>query len=240
MKTILKICVKCGVEKSSRYISKFNGTCKNCRLTKEEQALLLTKLKQCEHCKNFVKSSQCRHKYCKDCSKKGIGRKYQSKYLQEHYKGDKNPNYTDGKSKVSIYRSREWRETKKIVNPVCPITGLTKKLHYHHIIPARLLSNEEKYNTYNIIALHPCYHKLLHHHRLDIELLPILYPLYKLGAPQLQEEFVRLLVQFCNNHQIDVMMYQDKHLVQHVPSNYYKTIKNRFPEFFQQEFAHLL
>ena len=235
--TIFSLCKKCNNKYPSskgranncpnckNTISKkiYNRICKSCNLT-------ATKLNPVH-----IKSS-----ICKSCSQKGLGRKYQSIFMSNKQKGKNNSNFIHGNSTVKIWQNSRWVKLRKNYNnKVCLKCNSTNNIHLHHIIPQCLLSFEEKFNLFNIIPLCANHHKELHHLQLDIELLPILYQQYKKDVLELQQFFSHL-PQFQSMNLFPDKKYDEISLIQLTPKNYYKTIQNLHPEFFQQEFDHLL
>lgn len=228
-------CKKCGkkcLSSEARY-----GNCNSCK--KEYKA------KEDRYCKSCgVKSTKdnavSQHKYCKCCTSKGLGRKNQGDIISQKYKGENNPNYTNGKSKKKLWQDKYWTKLRKnYPNKVCAKCSSTKSIHLHHIIPQAFLSKEERYNLDNIIPLCELHHKELHHLQLDIVLLPILYQQYKKDARGLQQ----LL---CSQHEFQSMScegdekYYKLSLIRLVPKNYRKILLNLHPQFVQQEFSYLL
>lgn len=155
-----------------------------------------TKWVICKICGDQSPSAKARTGYCTNCTKSGYGKKNQGKIISEKYKGENNPNYLNGNSIITEYQSNDWYKLKKQLNfKKCFLTGLDNNIDYHHILPRWFcrLVNIDVFDTNNIIGINHEYHKVIHHLRLDILLLPNLYSLYKKDAHLLQSEFLNLL-----------------------------------------------
>lgn len=174
------------------------------------------RLKQCTVCLEYVPSAKCRQKYCKSCALKGEGRKRQGIAISKQYKGENNPNYLHGKSKTHDCSTKEWKQVRTSLNSgVCELTNLTTKLECHHIIPRWFckLAGIDIFDPQNLILLNHDYHKVIHHLKLEILLLPILYFLYKKDAPQLRKYFLGQL-KFHKVHLFPVETIQELHCFQ--------------------------
>ena len=175
-----------------------------------------TKWVTCRSCGEQSPKSKARTGYCKDCTVQGLGKKNQGKIISKRYKGSGNPNYLDGSSDSTEYTNNDWYVLKKSLNyNTCALSGLTNNIDYHHIIPRWFckIANIDVYDKNNIIGLNHDYHKAVHHLRLDVLLLPILYSLYKKDALQLQSQFLNLL-QSHKVHQYPVDQLQSLSLFQ--------------------------
>jgi len=175
-----------------------------------------TKWVICRACGNQSPSSKARNRYCEDCTFQGFGKKNQGRTISEKYKGANNPNYLNGKSPSTDYnRNNWWKLKQKLKFTKCALTDKTENIDYHHIIPRWFctISGIDVYDENNIIGLNHDYHKVVHHLRLDIVLLPTLYSLYKTDALQLHKEFVNLLLQH-KVHQYPVEQLQSLDLFQ--------------------------
>jgi len=212
----------------------------NCNACKKKTAP--KKDKYCKSCgiKSCINNLVNNHLYCKSCTIKGLGRKNQGIIVSQKYKGESNPNYTNGNSKKNLWQDAHWTKLRKnYSNKVCAKCSSVKAIHLHHIIPQAFLNKEERYNLNNIIPLCELHHKELHHLQLDIVLLPILYQQYKKDAQELQQ----LL---CSQPEFQSMSYEgdEKYyklsLIRLLPKNYHKTLLNLHPEFVQQEFPHFV
>lgn len=231
--TIKKACKTCGKICTSSEVKYSN--CNDC---KKNKITLLNNKIICKICKN--PSKYRKSLICQICSKQGFGKKEQARILSEKYKGGNNPNFTNGTSDIKFYNTSTWRNIKKIFrNARCSKCNIDKNIQLHHIIPAVFLNEQEKINTNLLIPLCINHHKELHHLRLDIELLPILYQQYKkdvLGLRQFLIDQPLFQSMSCNPDE----KYDELFLIQCIPSNYLKIVQNLHPEFFQQEFDHLL
>jgi hypothetical protein len=194
-----------------------------------------TKWINCKSCGEQSPKSKARKGYCKNCTSEGLGKKNQGKIISKKYKGAGNPNYLNGLSTSLEYQSNDWYKIKKHLNyKTCAISGLTNNIDYHHIIPRWFckIANIDIYDKNNIIGLNHDYHKVVHHLQLDIELLPILYFLYKKDAHQLQSQFVNLL-QLYKVHQYPVHQLQSLNLFQLARYPGKKKLLDLLPEFLQ-------
>ena len=192
-----------------------------------------TKWKECKLCGELSPSSKARSGYCETCTAKGLGKKEQGKQISSAYKGKGNPNYLDGSSKSLEYQTNSWYSLKKELNyTTCALTGLTEDIDYHHIIPRWFcnLVGIDVFEHANIIGLNHQYHKAVHHLQLDVLLLPILYPLYKKDAHQLQSGFVHLL-QLHKVHQFPLNQLQSLSLFQVSRYPGKKKLLDLLPEF---------
>jgi hypothetical protein len=199
-----------------------------------------TKWKECKLCGELSSSSKARAGYCQSCTAKGLGKKEQGKQISFMYKGEGNPNYLDGSSKSTEYQTNSWYSLKKELNyTTCALTGSTKDIHYHHIIPRWFckLVNIDVFEPTNIIGLNHQYHKAVHHLQLDVLLLPILYPLYKKDAHQLQSHFVHLL-QLHKVHQFPLNQLQSLSLFQVSRYPGKRKLFDLLPEFLQPFLDH--
>ena len=235
--SIFKICKKC----KNKYPSSKgrHGKCPDCKNQISKRVLD----RVCKICKIVATSENpvfLKSHICKNCSKTGIGRKLQAVAISNLQTGTNNSNFVHGNSTVKMWQNSKWVKLRKnYPNKICLKCGSTTNIHLHHIIPQCLLPYEEKFNLHNIIPLCSNHHKELHHLQLDIVLLPNLYQQYKKDAQELQQ-FFYLQPQFQSMSLIPLKKYDDISLIQLTPKNYYKTIQKYYPEFFQQEFAHLV
>jgi predicted RNA-binding Zn-ribbon protein involved in translation (DUF1610 family) len=200
-----------------------------------------TKWITCKACGNQTPKSKARHHYCKDCSKEGKGRKNQGKLISTIYKGENNPNYLNGQAPITDYNRNDWYKLKKELNyKECSLTGITDNIDYHHIIPRWFctLVDIDVYDKNNIIGINHQYHKVVHHLQLDIQLLPILYYVYKMDAQLLHIQFVSLLKQY-KVHQYPVEQLQSLSLFQLARYPGKKKLLNHLPEFLQPFLNHL-
>lgn len=189
--------------------------------------------KTCKSCNKKSKSAECRQGYCKTCSKNKEGRKNQGEIISKKYKKEGNPNYFNGNSRNTIYSKTKWKQLKKELNyKNCLISNKEYNLDYHHILPAWFckLVNIDLYDTNNIVSINHEYHKAIHHLKLDILLLPTLYPLYKKDAHLLHKEFLHQM-KFRKVHLFDVEKLQQQHLFQIARFPGRKKLLNLLPEF---------
>ena len=228
-------CKKCGKEclrLEVRY-----GNCNSCKKAQKDLTPKYCRICNVLSCKENKVNA---HLYCKSCSSKGIGRQNQAKIVSKKYKGEGNPNFTNGLSVKNLWQDAKWTKLRKnYPNKICAKCASTKSIHLHHIVPQGFLTLQERYNLDNIIPLCELHHKELHHLQLDIVLLPILYQQYKKDARELQQ----LL---CSQPEFQSMSYEgdEKYyklsLIRLVPKNYHKILLNLHPEFVAQEFPHLV
>jgi hypothetical protein len=222
------------LNKDVRVIKKWEGVLYEIDRTITHPSIIF---KICSGCLNQTQSRNCRNGYCKECSKKGIGRKNQAKIVSEKYKGNGNPNFIDGKAllrnnKRSKTEYKNWvKEVKKQCNNKCYLTGIKTNLEAHHILPMSIFP-EVMYESWNgVMLVHHC-HIELHRLRLDVELLPTLYYESKQDAQHLREVFVhqpqiQLLLQ------LPEKTYSWHERISVIPKNYHKLILDRHPEFAQ-------
>jgi hypothetical protein len=235
--SLFKTCKKC---KNKYTSSKCRaGYCPSCK-NKISKKVLNRVCKICSITATNINPVSLKSCICKECSQTGIGKKLQAIFISNLQTGVNNSNFVHGNSTIKIWQNSKWVKLRKnYPNKVCLKCGKTTNIHLHHIIPQCLLPHEEKFNLDNIIPLCSNHHKELHHLQLDIVLLPSLYLQYKKDAQQLQQ-FFYLQPQFQSMSLTPLKKYDDISLVQLTPKNYYKTIQKCYPEFFQQEFAHLV
>ena len=175
-----------------------------------------TKWVTCKTCGCQSPKSKARKGYCELCTKEGKGKKNQGKLISERYKGKGNPNYLNGETPVTDYCRNDWYKLKQELKfTECALTGIKENIDYHHIIPRWFctIAEIDVYDKNNIIGLNHQYHKAVHHLQLDVELLPILYYVYKMDALLLRKQFVDLLQQH-TVHQYPVGQLQSLSLFQ--------------------------
>ena len=156
-----------------------------------------TKWTICKCCGEQSPASKARSGYCSNCTAQGMGKKNQGKIISQLYKGYNNPNYLNGKTITTDYNRNDWYKLKQNLKfNECALTGIKDNIDYHHIIPRWFctLVNIDVYDQNNIIGINHEYHKVIHHLRLDVVLLPILYYVYKMDVQQLRKQFVDLLL----------------------------------------------
>lgn len=190
---------------------------------------------KCKTCDKQSLKSLARNGYCKECSKKGLGKKARGKILSKQYKGKNNPNYSHGKTKQSILdRKNQWEKWGKYVfkecNYKCILSGRKDDLQCHHIIPFSLYP-EYRFEKWNGIVLNRFYHIELHRLQLDIQLLPILSE-SKLDALQLRQWFAHQ-PQVQSLLQLPYRKHDQHELIRVVgqKSNYHKQLSLLHPEF---------
>lgn len=194
-----------------------------------------TKWVICNSCGEQSPKSKARAGYCKICTSQGLGKKNQGLIISKRYKGLGNPNYINGTSNSLEYQHNDWYKLKKELNfTQCALTNITDNIDYHHIIPRWFckLVGIDVFDPNNIIGLNHQYHKVVHHLKLDIVLLPTLYSLYKKDALQLRSQFVNLL-QLHKVHQYPVDQLQSLHLFQLARYPGKKKLLDLLPEFLQ-------
>jgi hypothetical protein len=134
--------------------------------------------------------------------------------------------------KIHSKAYQEWRRLVKVRdNHVCQVCGRksTKRnyLNIHHILPVSLFS-ELTLEVNNGITLCAFHHIEFHRAKLDIELLPEAYRLYKQGGS------LQYLVQhpsFINLGNIPFVKQRRHELLRVVCKNYKKALQIRYPEF---------
>jgi hypothetical protein len=198
------------------------------------------KLVNCKICNQISITSQCRVGYCKDCSKQGLGKKARGEKLKDEYLGNNNPNFKDGKAKQTIRQKNKWKEIKKEIlseRQYCEVSGHSKYLHLHHILPVCLFP-EYALEKWNIIVLQANLHKEVHRQDLDVVLLPNLCSLCKEDVRLIREEFVRQL-KFHKFHLLDEKPHETLELLKENQNWYRKKLHLIPTEFVLQEFGHL-
>jgi hypothetical protein len=219
---------------AKRKLYNVNYTLNEIKITKN------SKLVNCKICNQSSITSKCRAGYCKNCSRKGLGKKTRGIELRNKYLGEKNPNFKDGKAKQSIRSRHEWKEIRKEIlseRQCCEVSGHSKYLHLHHILPVCLFP-QYSLEKWNIIVLQANLHIEVHRQDLDIVLLPNLCSLYKEDVHLIREEFVRQL-KFHKFHLLDEMPNEKLELLKE-NQNWYRKKLHLIPiEFVLQEFGHL-
>lgn len=134
--------------------------------------------------------------------------------------------------KIHSKAYQEWRQLVKARdNYVCQVCGRhsTKKnyLHCHHILPCSIYSKLtlEVNNGVTLCAFH---HIEFHRAKLDIELLPEIYKLYKSGNSL---QYLLQHPSFINLGSIPFGKQPRHELLRVICKNYKKAIKDKFPDF---------
>ena len=215
-----------------RTINKYQGSLYI--IDKERVSSLGRIYSKCLACDNLTLSSKARHGYCKECTKKGVGKKQQGKTISKLFKGPGNPNYVNGKSKNNFRskNSKEYRAWRKAV-----LKG--REGHTHHILPFALFP-QYKFEIWNGLVLTEYQHIELHRRQLDVVLLPIVYNHLESLKKDVQDlpEWYSHLPEVQSILQLPEKQFPEHELLRVVPSNYRKLVQHHHPEFAQQVFPH--